>query len=250
MTDRARSALRGPAAAGDAWMRLEAAEWGVSIGTAWALAVGPLVFAAVVAGTALYRPLYRVFVEEDGIVEWAQIAALIALVVVGLLVAARLWHRHERSFAGLFVIAALAAFFIAGEEISWGQRLLGWATPEDLAALNRQGETNIHNVGSVLQFMNLAMFLVTVAAAILPLGWRWGAGDRKRDIGASIFVPPLFLATSFGLAGAYRLVRYALVPEGQYVVSRYGEVGELLLYGALVVFSVLLYGRLGRLAGT
>lgn len=250
MTHRTRDAWRRAAASAEAWMRIEAADWGVSIGTAWLLAVGPLVFAAVVAGTALYRPLYRVFVEEDGIVEWAQIAALAALVPVGLLVASRLWRRHERSFAALFVIAALAAFFIAGEEISWGQRLLGWATPEDLAALNRQGETNIHNVGSVLQFMNLAMFLITVAAAILPLAWRWGAGDRTRDVGASIFVPPLFLATSFGFAGAYRLVRYALVPEGHYVVSRYGEVGELLLYGALLAFAVLLYRRLGRLAAT
>ena len=247
MTDRANK-LRGPAAAGEAWMRIEAAEWGVSIRTAWALFVVPLVFAALVAATAVYRPLYRVFIEEDGIVEWAQVLALIAVLPVALLIASRLWRRQERSYAALFVIAALAAFFIGGEEISWGQRVLGWATPEDLAALNRQGETNIHNVGSVLQFMNLAMFLITVAAALLPLAWRWGARDRTRDLGASIFVPPLFLATSFGLAGAYRLMRYALVPEGQYVVSRYGEVGELLLYGALLAFAVLLYRRLGRTA--
>jgi len=246
MTDRARNALREPAAAGEAWMRIEAAEWGVSMRTAWALFVGPLVFAAMVAATAVYRPLYRVFVEEDGIVEWAQILVLVALVPVAVLIASRLWRRQERSFAALFVIAALAAFFIAGEEISWGQRLLGWATPDDLAALNRQGETNIHNVGSVLEVMNLVMFLITVAAALLPLAWRWGVRDRMRDLGASIFVPPLFLATSFGLAGAYRLVRYALVPEGHYVVSRYGEVGELLLYGALLAFAVLLYRRLGR----
>ena len=209
--------------------------------------VGPLIFAAVVAATAVDRPLYRTFVEEDGIVEWIQFAVLIVLVPVAILIARRLWDRGERSFAALFMIAGLAALFIAGEEISWGQRLLGWATPEELEALNRQGETNIHNVGSVLEVMNLAMFLLTVSAAILPFAWRWGTRERTRDLGASIFVPPLFLATSFGLAGAYRLTRYALIPEGHYVVSRYGEVGELLLYGAMLVFAVLLYRRIGRL---
>ena len=33
-----------------------------------------------------------------------------------------------------------------GEEISWGQRILGFATPESMADVNRQGEFNIHNL--------------------------------------------------------------------------------------------------------
>jgi hypothetical protein len=38
-------------------------------------------------------------------------------------------------------------FFVAfGEEISWGQRVLGFQTPAVLNELNRQGEINIHNL--------------------------------------------------------------------------------------------------------
>jgi hypothetical protein len=37
-------------------------------------------------------------------------------------------------------------FVCAGEEISWGQRLIGWQTPEWLASENAQGETNLHNL--------------------------------------------------------------------------------------------------------
>jgi hypothetical protein len=229
------------------WMRQEAAEWGVSLRTAWILAAGPILFAALVALTALDRPLYRAFVNEDALVEWVQFATLVALIPLGSAIAIRLWRRRERSFAIVFALAAVAAAFIAGEEISWGQRLLGWATPEELALLNNQGETNIHNIGEVLAFMNLGMFLVTVVAGVIPFVWRWGAGGRPRDVSTLILVPPLFLATSFLFAGAFRLFRYALMPEAGYVVSRYGEVGELLLYGALLAYAFLLYRKLGTI---
>lgn len=41
---------------------------------------------------------------------------------------------------------ALIAFFGAGEEISWGQRIFNWQTPVALNQINDQGETNIHNI--------------------------------------------------------------------------------------------------------
>jgi len=44
----------------------------------------------------------------------------------------------------LFV--ALLFFVVAMEEISWGQRIIGWSTPASLAEFNYQNETNLHNV--------------------------------------------------------------------------------------------------------
>lgn len=42
----------------------------------------------------------------------------------------------------------LGFFYIvcAGEEVSWGQRVFGWETPESFAEANEQGETNLHNL--------------------------------------------------------------------------------------------------------
>ena len=230
------------------WMRSEADEWGVSERTAWGLAVVPIAAAVFVALSAIYRPLYGVFVNEDGLSEWATFGVLVALVPMGVAVARRLWRLNERSWALLFVVAAIGAFFIAGEEISWGQRIFGLVTPGDLADLNRQGETNIHNIGSVLPFLNLAMFIVAVVAGVMPFVWRWGARGRHRDISTMIVVPPLFLASSFLLAAAYRLVRYALLPEAHYVISRYAEFIELVMFGALLMAAVLLYRKLGTVA--
>lgn len=37
-------------------------------------------------------------------------------------------------------------FIGAGEEVSWGQSIFGWKTPEALEKINVQGETNFHNI--------------------------------------------------------------------------------------------------------
>jgi len=43
---------------------------------------------------------------------------------------------------------ALLFLFGAGEEISWGQRILGFQTPEPLSEVNRQEEFNLHNLSA------------------------------------------------------------------------------------------------------
>ena len=54
-----------------------------------------------------------------------------------------------RSFAlsrRLLLGFAALAFLVAMEEVSWGQTLFSWSTPEALQELNIQSETNLHNL--------------------------------------------------------------------------------------------------------
>jgi hypothetical protein len=69
---------------------------------------------------------------------------------------------------------AVLFFFGAGEEISWGQRILGIETPPALQEENVQGEINVHNL---LIFENMQFFtaerlfdiLWTVFAVAIPV---------------------------------------------------------------------------------
>ena len=45
-----------------------------------------------------------------------------------------------------FLFLSLLFFLGAGEEISWGQRIIGWDTPDGWRDVNLQGETNLHNL--------------------------------------------------------------------------------------------------------
>lgn len=88
------------------------------------------------------------WVEEDRIVESAGALALLATSVLFLLILLR--GRREGRFGTvkqLVLLGLVILFFIgAGEEISWGQRYLGLATPAELKSQNTQGEINFHNL--------------------------------------------------------------------------------------------------------
>ena len=52
------------------------------------------------------------------------------------------------------IVYGLGALFLvvcAGEEISWGQRLFGFASPDALEAVNKQGETNWADITTRLE---------------------------------------------------------------------------------------------------
>jgi hypothetical protein len=78
-------------------------------------------------------------------------------------------------FMGLFLF-----FFL--EEISYGQRLFGFSTPESLEEANMQGETTVHNIGidNSLTWIHIlmALFIVTIGILfpLLKLGSKWSAG--------------------------------------------------------------------------
>lgn len=84
----------------------------------------------------------QVFAAEDGPVETA---TALFLLVAGLVLV-----RRVRVLSGVgaapTIIYALVLLFAAGEEISWGQRIVGWHSNDFFATHNAQGETNLHNL--------------------------------------------------------------------------------------------------------
>src|ERR671923_1912828 len=148
------------------------AEWRMPRWLALVLIAVPLALAVVPLLLLPLRDAYRALLIEDGPIEWLQFLCLVLLAPAYLWLARDLRRRGITWLAAFYLLAALGFVFIAGEEISWGQRILGWATPESIAAVNKQGETNIHNVGLVLRVFNAGSMAVALLAVVLPLG-RW-----------------------------------------------------------------------------
>ena len=61
---------------------------------------------------------------------------------------------------------ALICFFVAGEEISWGERLTGIGL-DSIRAINSQGETSIHNI----HFFHHYLLDPSFEISCLILGW-------------------------------------------------------------------------------
>lgn len=106
------------------------------------------VFLAYAVACSYYDPeVFRhVLVVEDGFVEWMTVVAL--LVTMAVCIRRFMLLRRARSGLFLAVTALLAAFclFGAGEEISWGQRILGLESPDYFQENNAQGEIGLHNL--------------------------------------------------------------------------------------------------------
>ena len=106
---------------------------------------------------------YYNIIQEDGIVEYASaILWFLAAIVLFLGLIKEITLKRNYNFHLLPHIILIVFFIVcAGEEITWGQRIFGFKSPEILKAINVQNETTLHNIGSISIFSN-AFFLLTL----------------------------------------------------------------------------------------
>lgn len=229
------SRVRSVAARAAEQLSSEATELDVRPGTARALFLFPLVGSIVVALLRLYKPLFSFLADEDSFLEWLEFLGYAGTAGLAGVNAFALRRRGLRLAAmGWFGVAA-ACLFIAGEEISWGQRILGFHTPDELAEINRQGEANIHNIKSIQDALNYGFLIAAVYGVAVPWAYRQRFGPPENN--ARFLLPPLFLTSAFLILGGYKLLRLTLIPRGRYTITKYGEWVEFLFTYALLAFA-------------
>ncbi len=222
-----------------------AVKWGVCGIVAQWVFWGPLPGAVSLALARLDKRAYRFLLDEDGPIEWAQFLCFVIAAVATAGISRRLWQRGERWLARGGWVIVLGLAFIAGEEISWGQRVLGFTPPEAVLAANWQREMTVHNIGhETLDTINFFMALVA----------GWGASayllDRKFGFGRAwgearfFLIPPLFLAGPFGYVFFWRLVRATVLTESGFTITKHGEWAELCLAFSFCAMACLNWRRL------
>jgi hypothetical protein len=151
------------------------------------LGYATLLFTVIYYVTGLHAEFRAGFAIEDGPVEWGTALCLLLSSLVLTRNALALRGRGALAVA-MTALYALAFFFAAGEEISWGHRLLDREVPEFFLENNAQGETNIHNLvlGDVklvkTVFGGGLSLVILLYLLVLPLVYaRVGAVARLAD---------------------------------------------------------------------
>ncbi len=86
-------------------------------------------------------------------------------------------HEAAPSWRVFMMLGILGFIGMIGEEISWGQHWLGYATPESLDKINLQHESNVHNLVSprlydaIYQVIGFALIFSPPAATYLAEPW-------------------------------------------------------------------------------
>jgi len=177
---------------------------------------------------------YYQHVQEDQPLEWATFWAFMAAAV--LFMRAAILQREKRQLPWFF--AGLGAFciLVAMEEISWGQRVLGYTPPLYFLENNYQQELNLHNVvPTSLRKQTLGAILV-LYGGLLPLLERIPVGNELLTK-LRITAPPAGLAPIF-----VALVGLLIV----YPLSYTGELIEACMAVAFLFSAIAASGSMGE----
>ena len=192
--------------------------------------------------------------KEDGLFEW--LTAIFYFMCFLLLL---LTFKKNRN---VFLLSlALVMFFGAGEEISWGQRLLGFSTPAGINQMNVQHEFNIHNLVAFNgKYMNgevkqgLARFLemdllfkifTLVFGIVLPFFVYHFKFIAKLCLQLKVPIPPISIGIFFAISWFCLKLSLAKIPVGanteQYwrVFMAGPEIAEFI--GSYVLFIICCY---------
>jgi hypothetical protein len=211
----------------------------------------PVLVAAFTVGTYQVAPdWYQRYVRPEGygILEISHfLIPLFGLLIAGGLLFLPLVRARPLVFS-VALLGALSCIYIAGEEMSWGQHIFQWNTPEYWAMVNRQQETNLHNTYAIFEkiprtILELLIFagglLVPLAAVFYP----WLRSARlSLFLPAAALVPTALGATIFKVID--RLQQGNYVPT---VVYRPSETIETYLYFFIFAYLLIFARRIKEL---
>ena len=153
-------------------------------------ACAAFVFLAVSVYVMVTDPLqFNLLTVEDGLFEWLSVFALVAAGIMAI-AAALVASLAARKFGlqGLLLVGLAIVFFaIAIEEVSWLQRIFGFATPAWFKTWNGQGESNLHNVATSL-FENAYYFGAFILLVYVPFVYS-SSRILRQDPALSALVP-------------------------------------------------------------
>lgn len=182
--------------------------------------------------------------KEDSVIEYL---TFLAYIIIGVYAFRLLLFMRSRSYTvvgwrsvytiTLFILM-LTSFIIAGEEISWAQRLLGFETHEFVAANNRQDEFNLHNQDFIFRYIH---FAYAGLAAFGLLAWAIALLSEKFNFPKSIVIMLKFISPSWRLAWWFiPMIIYVYLRErfGDEMFYPWEELVELYLVIGLLFFVV------------
>ena len=197
----------------------------------------------------IYR--YKRLLGEGGILEYLQALILFTSAWVSWLISKDLWKRLGMRYHGvIYGVIAFGMLFVGLEEIAWGQVLFGWKTPENIAAVNAQNQTTVHNLEFFQNYLDLNLFLVSIVLLVLVL-WRpsirWIRTiiiNEERISNNAFFIPRYFWPLFFFAA----LLSYFVATESgtELVINIDQEWAEFLLYLAAGMNFLRTYILLGN----
>lgn len=159
----------------------------------------------------------------------------------------------------IYLALGLLFFFAFGEEISWGQRLFGWQTPEHLKEINLQQETNLHNLeifnqpreelkekyGFLANFISfspgrLFFYFWFIFLIIIPLLDRYSLKWQQRFKSLRVPIAPFWIGglmiASYLLSKIFNRIVGHMYVSGYHTVDEFMEMDYAIVFAGLALY--------------
>ena len=138
---------------------------------------------------------------------------------------------------GFFVVFGAAMFFLAMEEISWGQQFLDFSTPEPWRARNRQDELTLHNYDfRGVEFLEIYPLTFAIGGLV-------GVVLGATNVLPQEISPPVWMWPWFGVIAAHSgvdLLHEFVIPSTRLddLVNDLDEASEMLVAFSALTFVI------------
>lgn len=155
-----------------------------------------------------YRTVYETIGKEDHLIEWMQFFFFLTSAILSITIAIKM-GKVSKSLRTIFILLALGLFFVAFEEISWGERVFHIEAPEvfdhgslPLLGENVQSEMNLHNFRTLHNLVGKVYILIATHAVLssllISLFYNLKKDVKKKTkFLLSFLTPPVYLALYF-----------------------------------------------------
>lgn len=182
----------------------------------------------------------KTYIREDGLIEWLTVLGLALGAFICFYRSRVLAPFRDKIFLWALIFQGLVFVFGVGEEISWGQRLIGFDVPSFFAEHNAQRETNIHNMivsGKSVNRILFGLILgITIGFYFVVAPILYSKVDRVKEIINRFAIPIPKLAHVLAYVALFVAVQ--LIPGKRS--------GEILEFGGVWIFILMIYNPLNR----
>ena len=207
----------------------------------------------------IWQPdIYNFIVQEDTAIEWIQASFFFTASVFSFLVFSRFFKRRLVVHSILYGALTMGLFFIAMEEISWGQRIFNFETMGYFSKHNMQKEITLHNLDKVAPLLSKLYIMIGLYGTF---GWLLASRTRlkERIPLVNFYVPDWSLAPYFFFVFLIYFVLSYIRPfaveelgieelrAGHFIIFRDQEPAELLLSIGFLLFVAVSYMRIRKM---
>lgn len=181
---------------------------------------------------------FKKIVQEDNFVENTQFFVVLISSIISFLIA-KYFIKINKIFFILYLIFTIILFLIAGDEISWGQRILNYKTPQKIEIQNTQNELTFHNLESVVNYIWIIYLIISIYGSLSHL-LKFPIKYQKIF---NFFSIPWFASSYFIFSLIYHSIA---LPWKNHHIGDWSEITELVMYLGIFFYCLNIHNLLFR----